>query len=406
MAGAQYPWYLLALIPLISSTIGWVTNVLAVKMMFYPAEFVGVKPIGWQGLVPANAVRLARALHELISTKLLRLKEVFSEEEVDEILEEGEERLRAKTSEAIEKMAATHFKDMWDSLPESGRTMVIETAFSQVKGLSRDLLRRLVDDVETLIDLEGMVMEAARTRRKLMARIFSEVGKDEFRFIERSGLYFGFLFGLVQLGIWIFYPAWWVLPFFGFMVGYATNWVALKLVFEPREPKRVLGLELQGLFHKRQNQVAADFSAMVTEHVLTDEALFEQMTRDASRARILEAVREEASKVMVTYRENPLIATMVSDNLAEQIEEAAMAEIEAELLRPDGMLGAIAAKSKAIRETLKRRLASLDPKPFEGVLRPAFQQDEWKLIIAGAALGLGAGTLQLIYIFGEALAGK
>ena len=405
MAGAQYPWYLLALIPIISSTIGWVTNVLAVKMMFYPAEFVGIKPVGWQGLVPANAVRLAKALHTLISTKLLRLQELFSEEEVDELLTARDDQLRAKTRESVEALAEVHFAAMWQSIPESARETVLETAYTEVRTVARVVLRRLVDDVEALIDLEGMVVDAASTRRKLMARIFSEVGRDEFRFIERSGLYFGFLFGLVQLAIWIFFPVWWVLPFFGFTVGYATNWVALKLVFEPREPKRILGLEVQGLFHKRQRQVAADFSAMVTEYVLTDEALYAQMTSDASTTRILEVVRIEAREVMSTYMGNPLLAGMVTDDLAERIETAAMSEIEAELLRPDGLLGAIAAKSQAIRETLKRRLASLDPKPFEGVLRPAFQQDEWKLIIAGAALGLGAGTLQLIYIFGEALVG-
>ncbi len=41
--------------------------------------------------------------------------------------------------------------------------------------------------------------------------------------------------------------------------------------------------------------------------------------------------------------------------------------------------------------------------PDEGVLRPAFQQDEWKLILAGAVLGATAGILQLVYIFGDAM---
>ena len=39
-----------------------------------------------------------------------------------------------------------------------------------------------------------------------------------------------------------------------------------------------------------------------------------------------------------------------------------------------------------------------------GVLRPAFQQDEWKLILAGAALGLVAGGFQVVYVFGGTLA--
>ena len=39
-----------------------------------------------------------------------------------------------------------------------------------------------------------------------------EVAGPEFKFIERSGLYFGFLFGIIQMFVWIVYPAGWVLP--------------------------------------------------------------------------------------------------------------------------------------------------------------------------------------------------
>ena len=42
-------------IPFISAIVGWSTNFLAVKMMFYPIEFIGFKPyLGWQGLIPAK----------------------------------------------------------------------------------------------------------------------------------------------------------------------------------------------------------------------------------------------------------------------------------------------------------------------------------------------------------------
>ena len=50
-------------------------------------------------------------------------------------------------------------------------------------------------------------------------------------------------------------------------------------------------------------------------------------------------------------------------------------------------------------------MKALDSESFEGVLRPAFQQDEWKLILAGAVLGLAAGVAQLVWMFGDTLAG-
>ena len=73
-----------------------------------------------------------------------------------------------------------------------------------------------------------------------------------------------FPFGLVQLAVWIFYPAWWVLPVFGLIVGYATNWIALNLIFRPLFPKRILGWTVQGLFLKRQKEVAAVIATLLS----------------------------------------------------------------------------------------------------------------------------------------------
>ena len=58
-----------------------------------------------------------------------------------------------------------------------------------------------------------------------MGQLFKDVGANEFRFIEVSGLYFGFLFGLVQMGVFYVvdqsHPEYgiWLLPLFGFATG-------------------------------------------------------------------------------------------------------------------------------------------------------------------------------------------
>src|SRR5690606_33937960 len=128
------------------------------------------------------------------------------------------------------------------------------------------------------LDLEQVVVDAVIEDRSLMSRMFLDVGTEEFKFIERSGLYFGFLFGLVQMAVWILYPEWWILPFFAFLVGYVTNWIALKLVFEPQTPKKVGPFTLQGLFHKRQSEVASAFSSIVAGKVLNADNIVRTVT--------------------------------------------------------------------------------------------------------------------------------
>ncbi len=54
-----------------------------------------------------------------------------------------------------------------------------------------------------------------------------------------------------------------------------------------------------------------------------------------------------------------------------------------------------------LQNTLMTRLQALSPEEFEGMLRPAFEQDEWILIAVGAALGFMVGVFQLVVLFGD-----
>lgn len=402
MAGAEYPWFLLILIPVFSGLVGWFTNVVAVQMMFKPVDFKGIGPIGWRGIIPANAPKLARGFHRLINEQLLSLREVFAGDEAQRLLDAQADDLARMTRATVDEVAQTHFAPMWSAIAD--KESVYRMAEGEVRLLSESVLNGVIDDIESYIDVERVVVGTAERDPSITGTIFAAVGRPEFRFIERSGLYFGFLFGLVQLAVWLVYPAWWILPLFGFLVGYATNWAAIKLVFEPREPVRVAGVTFQGLFHKRQHQVSSDFSAMSTELVLTDQALLEQLTSPRSRERLAALVERIVDERFAVHRANPVAAMFLTDELAERFRADAKERVLGELLREGGVLEAIARRSQPIRDTLTRRMSELPPEPFENVLRPAFKQDEWKLILAGAALGLAAGMLQLVYLFGEALA--
>ncbi len=95
----------------------------------------------------------------------------------------------------------------------------------------------VVDDIsrnlENLVDMKHMIVERMRSDKALMVQMFKEVGEPEFRFVTNSGFYFGFLFGLIQVPVFILMPSNWVLPVFGFIVGIATNWLALNVIFRP-----------------------------------------------------------------------------------------------------------------------------------------------------------------------------
>lgn len=60
----------------------------------------------------------------------------------------------------------------------------------------------------------------------------------------------------------------------GFLVGWITNYLALLLIFKPLRPTRILGRTWQGLFLRRQREVAAEFARLSKEHFLRGELLW------------------------------------------------------------------------------------------------------------------------------------
>ena len=71
IADFQANMWLYISIPFVSGIIGYVTKVVAIKMMFAPMDFLGFKigpiPIGWQGIVPRKAEKMATIAVDLMT---------------------------------------------------------------------------------------------------------------------------------------------------------------------------------------------------------------------------------------------------------------------------------------------------------------------------------------------------
>src|SRR5690606_32246410 len=115
------------------------------------------------------------------------------------------------------------------------------------------MVEQIMEDIKSNIhrvfDLKHMVVNALVRDKELLNRVFLEAGHVEFKFIARSGIYFGFAIGCVQAVVWALTHNVWVIPLFGLFTGWFTDWLALKMIFNPKQPVRYFGIfEWQGLF--------------------------------------------------------------------------------------------------------------------------------------------------------------
>jgi hypothetical protein len=293
---------------------------------------------------------------------------------------------------------------IWRALPSLVKSRIYGRVREQMPRLVHGLMADVGDRVEDLVDFKDMLVSELEGDKELLNRLFLESGAEEFRFLIRSGLYFGFVFGLVQLTVWAFYKSWWVLPFFGGLVGYVTNWIAINLIFRPLYPKRLGPWRIQGLFLKRQSEVAGVWCHLVTREIVTIRQIIEAMVtgpRSAgTRALIQSHVQPIADEALGALR--PAAALAVGSDRLEEIRRSVGDKAVEVSIEPFKHWGFNEDRARVLEELLRERMEALPPDEFQDLLRPCFQEDEWKLILMGGVLGLLAGVAQLVLVFGGA----
>lgn len=395
-------FWLYAAIPFIAGFIGWGTNWLAVKMTFQPVEPIGWPPFfGWQGVIPSRSRKMAGIFVENSLAKLGTTGELFDAMEADQLKEHLVNSIRPRIDEFIDDIMRESNVVMWENLPSLTKRLIYARARSTLPRIADAMMEEISERAEELIDMNQMSVDLLSRDKTLLNRMFMECGQAELNFVIKAGLYLGFLFGIIQMSAWIYYPEWWVLPGFGAFVGATTNWFALNAIFRPLHPYKVGPVTFQGLFIKRQEEVSRTFAELSTAEVLTIGNLMENIlngpneikTRKIIRRHMRPAIDDTITKLMAQVAFGP--SGFV--DLKARIEDATL-DLSHEIFSDQKFNRD---RAPLVKKLLYERMSVMTPEEYQDLIRPAFKEDEWILVALGGVLGFGAGVGQLIFLFGE-----
>jgi len=397
-------------IPLISALVGWITNVLALKMTFYPLKFVGVWRLGWQGIIPAKAGVMAGKAVDLLTKNLISTEERFDQIEPERVAEELEPTLNRLVVQIVNDVMEQEAPALWESTPMLVRERMYRRVSESLPEVVEDIFQEIKSHITELFDLRGMVIDELEGDKELLNQMFLRVGEKEFQFIERSGFYFGFLFGVIQM--FLFFTAnevlapgnsWvgWTLPAAGLFVGWATNALALKMIFEPLRPRQIGPWVIQGLFIRRQLEVADEYARIVANHILTAPKIFETMVSGKRSERLSRLIQMHVKQAVdqTLGMAKQVVQLSYGARTYINIKRGVSKKFVEEMPHFMQHMFPYAEEALDIENTLRSRMQGLPSLDFVSFLRPVFQEDEWKLILVGAVLGFLAGLAQMILVF-------
>ncbi|MFO1392104.1 MAG: hypothetical protein U1E94_07850 [Agitococcus sp.] len=390
-------------IPIVASVVTWLHVWMALKMVFYPITFwgfhLGRLPVGWQGIVPRKAGKISGILVDQSLSKIGSLDEFFREMKPDEMAEFVSEAMMENVEDFIDEIMLERNQTLWENLPAGIKRRVYSHVRKQVPQVMEDLVTELTFNVENLVDMRQMVVSQMENDRALMVRMFLRVGQKEINFIWHISFFIGLFFGLIQMLVWLVVPWHWTLVFWAALWGLLTNWIAIWMVFNPIEPKKIMGMTFHGAFMRRQAEVSEVFSHVSTRELFTLKQIMNEMMFGPKAEKTRKVVKRHVSKMLDT----PIVRTALQmtmgweeyaklkDTIIDKSIEATMVPISDPELNESR-----AAKVNAL---FLERMKKLTPMEFQNLLRPAFREDEWILIVLGGVTGAFAGWIQLMLGF-------
>ncbi|MCC6994717.1 MAG: DUF445 family protein [Deltaproteobacteria bacterium] len=394
----------LVTVPLVAAFVGWLTNWQALVMIFRPLKFRGIGPIGWQGILPRKALKFADDVGRMLTERLISPRELALRLDPTEMEQLLASTLDAETLALTREAAELIRPGAWAALPEPLRDAIVAQVRAQTSQAARELFDKLQGISSELLDVRALVtreLTGANTGRLVM--MFKRLGHKELQFIEYSGGVFGFLIGLLQAASWGLFGIWWTMPLVGVIVGLATNWLALKMVFRPQQPTRYLGLvTYQGVFARRQAEIARDYGRIAAEQILTPRNLIRLITEGAGGERLARLISETVAERLDTEwkKVEPLVPVRVEPEVLTRIKQLAAQRIVARIPDVTPELESYIARKLEVARTIEDKLAALSKPEFERVLRGLFEEDELLLIIIGGALGGAVGLVQGLLAMG------
>lgn len=195
----NWNWWLL-LIPFIAAFIGWVTNIIAIKMLFHPRQPVIFLGMTIQGIFPKRQKQFAEKLGKLVSEELLSFQDIESRisnpQNLKKLLPLVEKHVENFLRISLSNEMPFIGMFIGDKTIESLKKLFMqefETLFPQV-------MKSYMNNLKQELDLEQIVIEkiSAFSSDKL-EQILKQIMSKEFRFVEIIGAVLGFLIGLLQV---------------------------------------------------------------------------------------------------------------------------------------------------------------------------------------------------------------
>ncbi|MFT4524838.1 MAG: uncharacterized membrane protein YheB (UPF0754 family) [Bacteroidia bacterium] len=190
------------------------------------------------------------------------------------------------------------------------------------------------------------------------------------------------------------------LPFIAALVGWFTNYLAVKMLFHPKEPINFYFFKIQGIFPKNQREVAGRIGSIVADELLSSDDIRDRLNNQENILTIQEMAEAKVDYYLnVTFpSQYPIASAIMGSKRKDKFKGEIMTEMEGVVPdMVDKYMEHLEDKFD-VRAIIESRVAQLPTEKLEEMISKLLRKEFKFIEYIGAVIGFIIGWIQVLMV--------
>ena len=190
-----------------------------------------------------------------------------------------------------------------------------------------------------------------------------------------------------------------LIPFISALIGWATNFIAVRMIFRPRREIRFLWFRVQGLIPKRKKDLADKIAHTVEKELISHRDIKEIISSESFHSQTGDVIRSKIDSFITSkIAGNPLLAMFLTPDVTSKLSASFMEELQKEIPSViDGLFEKVESEID-FRDIIKKKINDFDSTRLESIVYNIAAHELKAIEFLGGVLGFIVGLIQLLII--------
>ena len=183
-----------------------------------------------------------------------------------------------------------------------------------------------------------------------------------------------------------------------------SSWLAIKIffiiLFQPRQPRSILGVRVQGILPKNQTVIAANAGRMVADQFFSLQLIEEKIADPSTLQKIMPSIEQHIDDFLRNKlkKEMPFIGMFVGDKTIDSVKKVFMTELETLFPNIIRSYASNLLSDLNIAQLVSQKIAAASIQQMETSFKKTFSKELRAAELLSASIGLIIGLVVMLVI--------